>query len=244
MSALPAERSVGHGTGVASLTVATTIVNGEPLVVCLAIRDSSRTVSSVFFGAEALTQRKTVSSGADCKSEIWDLTAPAVGTDNIVVTLDGVTDICMVSFEIIGSTGYHGGATNSGSGTAATVVYAHTDGKAMVDSLAVGNAAPTDITNDASQELLVMDISNQIRLGSSDKHGGTGWSDNMAWTLAAGQSWALAVVEYDVTPIQATASGSMAFSGSAAGAPTVTVLGDSIDGVIFEDSKSLNVEFP
>lgn len=247
MAVLPCGPLVdGGSTGAASLTLASvTIVNGQPLCVCIVIRDSSQTVNSVLYGAVALTQKKSISSGADCKAEIWNLDAPAIGTDDVVITLSGSTAIRASSYEIWGSTGYHSGATNSGSGTAASVAYSHTDGKAMIDCLAVGNAAPTSLTADVSQEEKDNSVSGQIAIGVSDKHAGTGWSDNMAWTLGASQSWALAVVEYDLLPIYASGTGAMGFSGhTTSGNPALTpgfAVGVEVNGI---DSASIDVEVP
>ena len=139
--ALTMGNSTSAGTpGASSLTWSHTIVNGANrlLIVSVAVR-TDIAVSSVTYGGSALTQIGfDVDATGKVRSEMWYLKAPAVGTDDVIVSLAssanfvaGATDF----FEVDQTTPFGSVTTGNGSGEPSLTV-ASAAGEWVIDAVA------------------------------------------------------------------------------------------------------------
>ena len=189
--------SSGSATGTTTASTSLTVPAGGNRLLAVGVSTTDAvTVASVTYGAQALAREQTV--GADgAKSEIWTLTAPAVGTADVTVTLSGAAPV------IVGATAFTGvdqtlpimpgatGASNTSANSASLVLSGTTAADGMFGTISVANAANTSaIFTQGSIDLVVADVrwstsQGIVRGAGATRTGNTG--QNMA--LNAGIVW-------------------------------------------------------
>jgi hypothetical protein len=169
------------------------------------------TVSSVTYSGQALTLVTTATEAGDIRAEMWRLTAPPVGTANVVITLsDSERAIC-------GATSWANVDQTTPLGPAASTSGITTSGGGNQPSLSVSSA-----NNQFVQDVLAVDSTNAVTAGSgqtqvwsqsssgsvttvrgaSSTESGSS-STTMSWTgVPVSTSWA--IVAAPIMPVQET----------------------------------------
>jgi hypothetical protein len=185
--------AAGTGTATAALTVP---AGGNRLLAAGVSTTDAVTVASVTYGTQPLTRQLSV--GADgAKVEIWTLTAPAVGTADVTVTLSGAAPV------VLGATAFTGvdqtlptltgatGSSNTAANSASLVLGGTTIADGMFGAISIANAANTSaVFAQGSVDTVVADVrwstaQGIVRGAGGTRTGNTG--QNMA--LNAGIVW-------------------------------------------------------
>ena len=198
----------GGTTNVSSLTWAHTVgaASNRILIVAVALRNSSVTVTSVKYGAASLTFVGAVAdSGAHVRVEMWKLVGPASGTANIVVTLSAAKRIVggAISFSGVNPNtpnGTFSSASSTGS-TTPSVVVSSTAGELVVDAVAPeGDAGSLTVGGGQTQRwnTLTGTGSSEVRGAASTEPGAA--SVTMSWTLGSSKPWAIGAIALKPVP--------------------------------------------
>ena len=228
--------------GASSLAFAHTVNSGSNaiLIVDVAVKTGNATdpVTSVTYGGQSLTLIGSAVTPNSMSADIWYLLNPAVGTANVVVTLNGSNHF------VAGATDYFGVNQTTPLGTLATatgtnsampsVNVASAAGEFVVDSLiAQGDAQAVTPSGPGQTETWTQTTGSSAgdALGAASYQPGAA-TVTMSWTETTDQAWALAAVPLvaaaatspgiTVTPttLQTTQAGASAsFTVSLASAP-------------------------
>ncbi len=172
------------------------------LVVGIDIKEN-KNITSVTYNGVNLTNAGIADNSGNAKAEIWYLKMPDVGTYDVVVNLDGNSDI------VIGAATYTGVdqttplgtfVSNTGSTITASAVVSSAADEWVFDTMAVRDAS--SITVGAGQTQQWNNGFGNFRGGSSTEPGAG--SVTMSWTLDAAKNWAIAAVP--INPATATAT--------------------------------------
>lgn len=186
-----------YGIAVSSDTMSFTVPSGTGRVLLVATHNfiaggPPRTVSSVTFNGDSLTNVTSRTFASDNSITLWSMVAPDVATGNIVVTYSGATDSCAMVASLW--TGVHqtvplGTAISAdGSGTAVTV-----DVAAAVNDIVVEFSSfkgdPGTYTPHASQTLREFTESGGgfEEIGHSSEAGAT--TTTMSSTISPSSDW-------------------------------------------------------
>ncbi len=200
--------AVGSGSnGGGSTTISWSHTTGSGsnmiMVVGVAIKTTSVSVSSITYGSQSLTFIRSDTVGTSERTELWYLVAPISGTARVTVNLSGS------SKAVGGSMTYTGVAQTSpidanngatGTGTSASVsVTVNTDQSWLVGVVGIPSSSTT-ITDGASQNYRWDQVGSGGGPGARGHgHGsdngpvGTG-SRPLSWTLSDSYDWAASVV--------------------------------------------------
>lgn len=167
--------------------------------------EAAATVSSVTYNGVALTQRISTTNGT-LKNEQWTLTAPPVGTYNIIVSVTPNAYITCgaETFNTVNQTSPVG-VTQSATGTSLTpslVLATGTDNSLVVDSLSTGTL-PIVYTSGAGQtENWHITANPNTRQGASSIEPAGSQPDNvtMSWSITQSIPWALNALEIKGLP--------------------------------------------
>ncbi|WP_028065960.1 beta strand repeat-containing protein [Solirubrobacter soli] len=173
--------------GAATTLLPLTVPAGNDRFLAVGISTASNvTVSSVTFGAQALTREQQVTSGG-VRSETWRIVAPNTGTANITVTLSAAAPIVVGATSFAGVDQFNpvivsafGNQDQTVSNSASFVTNGTVAKDGMFGTIAVSPAAQTGaITNQGSVDLVVADTrwstaSGTIRGAGSTRIGWTG----------------------------------------------------------------------
>lgn len=166
------------------------------------ITPTDRVVSSITYGGVSLTLLRATPDGGGGGLETWYLNAPATGTNNVVVTMGGITDDVSAhaaSFTGVKQSGQPEAATYSllvGTATATVTVGVLTTGSYIVG--AAGANSPNWIP-DASQTEMQFSASRYF----VDSYKGPLSSGNQAHTYT-GNSGTVAIHGIALAPVPAT----------------------------------------
>ncbi len=202
----------GEDSNVSSSTHSHTCT-GSDLVLLIAIsaRDSSsadRTVNSVTYNSVACTRIQVNDNSDVRRTEIWALSNPSTGANNVVVTMGGTCStltVCAVSLTGAGTIITSGGVSQGGSTTSAsTTLTSLVDNSWLFGVLHTSNGGSSYVegsgqTNRFSQAGTASDV--QV----STKPITTAGSSSMSWTWTSGAFRAMsALVIQPVATITAT----------------------------------------
>ena len=198
----------GGTTNVSSLTWSHTVgaANDRILIVGVALRNSSVTVTGINYGGTALTLIGARSNGGgQVRMEMWKLVGPATGTANVVVTLSAAKRIVggAVSYSGVNPNTPNGAfvsAISNGS-TTALVTATSAMGELVVDVVAPeGDAGSLTVGAGQTQRwnTLTGTASAEVRGGGSSEPGAA--SVTMSWTLGASKPWAIGAVPLKPVP--------------------------------------------
>lgn len=193
------------------ITQAHTITGTNPVLfvaVAIDISGGAQTVSSATWNGTALTLLTSVSNAAQCRIELWQLTAPVTGTHNAVVTLTGTAHATCEIFSYTGASqtspiGVVATPVTGSGGTSATAAVSLTTGQAnswLICTIATEGdvlSSPSDNQRANSQD--------GVQNGVQDKATTTTGSNTLSWTVtnAGGiQGWGIVMVELKVLTIQ------------------------------------------
>lgn len=162
--------------------------------------EAAATVSGITYNGVALTQRITTTNST-LKSEQWTLTAPPIGTYNIVVSVtpNAYLTCGAETFNTVNQTSPVG-VTQTATGTSLTpslVLATGTDNSIVVDSLATGTL-PIVYTAGAGQtENWHITANPNVRQGASSIEPAGSQPDNvtMSWSITQSIPWALNAIE-------------------------------------------------
>ncbi len=189
--------------------------------------EAAATVSGVTYNGVALTQRVTTTNGT-LKSEQWTLTAPPVGTYNIIVTVtpNAYLTCGAETFNTVDQT-TPVGVTQTATGTSLTpslVLVTGTDNSIVVDSLATGTL-PIVYTAGAGQtENWHVTATPNVRQGASSIEPAGSQPDNvtMSWSITQSIPWALTALE--IKGIASPVGGGVITSINADATPAQTII--------------------
>jgi hypothetical protein len=189
------------------------------LVVGVATRNG-RTVSSVTYGSQSLTQAAYHQNGGDARSEIWTLADPTVGTHTVTVTISAVDTfeagaVSYTGVSDVGNTAGNGGGFTTNS----TISISSNTSNLVVDTLAV-QSANESLTVSDGQTQEVNEVGDAGADGMSDKPGES--TTTMGWTVDS-DIWEETAVEL----VAATITSIDRFSTTNAGFADVTNSGDT-----------------
>ncbi len=192
-----------------SLTFSHTVNSGSNriLIVEVGIRQggANETVASITYGGQALTLAGTAELNTQADAEIWYLLAPAVGTANVVVTLNGGHPF------VAGATDYFGVDQSTPLGTLAAATGSNSTPSVNVSS-APGQLVVDMVVAQGDSNSIAVSGSGQVQLwnqntGSSggDARGGDSYQNGassvtMSWSEGNTQSWAIAAVPLQQSP--------------------------------------------
>ncbi len=135
--------TTGINTNVASLTISHTVAAGSDLALLasLGYYNRARSVTGVTFNGVPLTKQRRYENGsAAATSELWYLPAPAVGTYNLVYTLDAATG---VGVELVGTAHSYSGVDQT------TPIEADNGGSVVTGAHTSHSGSVTPLTADA-----------------------------------------------------------------------------------------------
>jgi len=194
--------SSGTGTNVTSKTVAHTCTGVQRLlVVGVTIQDGSiADPDTVTYGGVGMTKAGEVTS-SDVNASIWHLKAPALGANNIVVSMPmnaNAIHLGAQSFTGVDQDSPVGSAfTASGSGTAQAVTATSTSaGNYVFDSVVVEDNVT--VTVGSNQTQISNDTGGGNHKGATSIERSTGSSTAMAWSTAATETWAIAALPINI----------------------------------------------
>jgi hypothetical protein len=205
--------SEGHDTSsseVTGLTISHTVGGGinRILVVGVNMMDTTSpypTVSSMTYAGQPMTFLAGVTDTADARirSEMWYITAPATGTNDIVITFtDTVRGVVAGGMSYTGvdqTTPFGTPSSAEGKDTAPSVVVSSAAREVVVDTVGIrqdtggtqtltAGAGQTDRYNDASAYGTLPNNNNVVGAGS-EKAGSA--SVTMSWTASSSGDWAI-----------------------------------------------------
>lgn len=230
-----------NGTGSVGTVTPT---GGSTSMVIFVASETTVTHDTVTFNGVSATKRAQDTQGSDVTLSAWTVDNAASDAGDVVVTFSGSCTYWIQVINYNGSDGYHASATNKGSSTTPSCTLTPVAGHMMVDALGILAGGTVVATNAAAQtNRNVVSSGAGIRSCASEKMATV--SADMSWTLDTSSPWVHIIVEILHTPVYASATGSMAFSGATtSGKPTVTVGWGQVLAVNVDSSESLNVEAP
>jgi hypothetical protein len=141
-----------HAGATTSLTFAAfNNVAGQDIVVCVAILDTTKSVSGITDTAlNTYTQKAAVNNGSAIRSEIWYTHAAVHNTSNVIlVSFSGSTLAAAAYEEYSGPTGSGNSGTNTGTNTHPNVNVATQDiSNFVIGCLAIASFSGDTLTND------------------------------------------------------------------------------------------------
>jgi hypothetical protein len=169
------------------------------LIVGVAINNTSRqTVSSVTYGGVSMTQVPggTATQGTLARAELWYLTNPPTGANDVVVTFsaNAISRAGAISFTGVNQATPLGTANGANNRTStATVDVSSATNEVVVDVVAMESTSAT-ISAGANQNLgFDSDAgSTNIRAGGSYEAGAG--TVTMSWTISSSKDWAIVAV--------------------------------------------------
>ncbi len=178
------------------------LVAGNNRVLLVGISTFDQTgVSMVRYSGTALTRVGAGQTclGNRCRVEIWQLTAPALGTNSVTVTLSGNASgvAGAVSLTEVDQTtpieaSSYSNASGVGNATPAVTVTTLSNNAWLMDTLA---AETTDPATPAGGQIARWNGSNQIRgAGSTKGPMSPAGATSMNWTLGSSSRWAIGAV--------------------------------------------------
>lgn len=175
------------------------------LLVVQVATEQAQTITGITFNGVALTQRTTITNGT-LRQEQWSLTAPAVGTYNIVVTMSAAAYITAgaETYTTVNQASPIG-ATQTGTGSSllpSLVLNTTTDNSLVVDGLSTGTL-PIVYTVGAGQISNWNITSNpNTRQGSSSVEPAGTQPDavTMSYSITQNTPWALTAIEIKGIP--------------------------------------------
>lgn len=207
--ASPAWGAVAHNattTTVHSPTTQTsthshTVAGADNVLIVSVTRDATVSVSTITYAGQALSPLPSCTvtpTDGFGRTEIWFKTAPASGTNSIVVTLSAASTAFVRATSFTGASttavaADFGCTTATGTSTAPSVAVTSAGGEMVYDALGVSITASETATAGSGQtERGNTTFSNQIIGASSTEIGAA--SVTMSWTLSDAKPWALAGV--------------------------------------------------
>ncbi len=207
-------------SGASSSTHAHTVSTGvnRVLIVGVESQDASitdGTVTGITYAGVAMTKIDAIqiaSDGQYQRSELWYLTAPATGSNNIVVSFTGT-----VSSGIVGGLSYTNASQSpltitakdaQASTTPSVSVTTLVNNSLVVDIISHGNGSNITQSVNTGTERLDIDQSVETGLGMSDIEKVTAGSQARTWTLNGAPTWAQVAV---VLPPPSSSSGFLVF---------------------------------
>lgn len=153
---------------------------------------SSEVVSGITYAAVALSSVGNAEDGAGERAEMWKLSAPASGTNNLVTTFSGTVSFVLGAISLTGAEQTTASltrtpATTTGNGTAPSVNATSQSGDMVIDCLS--QFAATDTVGAGQTE--------RWNANTADIHGAastepaTGTSTTMSWSLGSAADFAL-----------------------------------------------------
>lgn len=107
--------SGGDATGASSLTFSHTCASNAVLLVAVYVETASASISSVTYNGVAMTLQQAGTAGNDGSTlNIYKLTNPASGANNVVVTFSGNCNSHAISASFIGASGTFTSTSNTG----------------------------------------------------------------------------------------------------------------------------------
>ena len=178
--------------GGSSLTFAHNITSGrnKTLIVFVSISDpGSDTVQSVTYNGVNLTKIAQVANGTDIRTEAWQLNKPALGNNNVVVTLTGGThEFGASAISVSGSNGVLDGTnTDTGTGAPNNSVVSKVN-SLVLDFVGLKGAQPDTLTVGGGQTELAQFTGTNNRYGYSREGGAA--SVNMSWSQSGTRAFA------------------------------------------------------
>jgi hypothetical protein len=183
-----------------SITFSHTVADGSDRFLFVGVEfcldDGPSQVNSITYAGVSLVKKGSSSHSGDCRSEIWYLVAPVVGTANIVVTFDAAASLGAVAGAIDFS-GVHQTvplgtfAAANGVSSTPTVNVTSASGELVEDSCAAHDRTLTAVGGGQTQDWnvgLVEDISG----GASHENGAA--TVTMSWTMSGSDDWATCAV--------------------------------------------------
>ena len=193
--------SNGTGTNVSSLTVSHTCTGVQRLlVVGVTVQDSSvQDPNTVTYGGVGMTKAGEVTS-SNVNASIWYLKAPALGANDIVVTMPitaNAVHLGAQSFTGVDQDSPVGTAvTASGSGTAQTVTATTTVNGYVIDAVVVQDNVTLTVGSGQTQISQLTGGGSHRGAISVERPSST--STAMAWSTAATETWAIAALPVNI----------------------------------------------
>ena len=181
------------GTTVTTITDAGVVSTGTDRLLYVAVSlQSTETVTGITFNGDALTLRASRNEG-DVRVEVWTLTAPDLGTHNLVINTSGLTYICWewVNFGGVDQTtpwtagSTNGGGTNTSTGSATTV----TDNAVVMHALATKLVGIT-YTAGGGESILASSLSGAVQGAAQSQQVGTAATVTSNIDLSTNTDWA------------------------------------------------------
>jgi hypothetical protein len=182
------------------------------LMVGVAIRTTTSTVSTVTFGSQSLTHVPSgaTNNGTDCRVELWYALAPASGLASLTVNLSGSSNVTTGALTLTGvsqTTPFDAYTANTGTSTTPSVSVGDSEASNVVVDVmamqgqngvsAVGGGQTqewTHVTTDATS-------SQNVRGAGSTEPGAA--AVTMSYTMSASDIWAIGAVS--INPANTTA---------------------------------------
>lgn len=212
MAIVIGDKSNTSNTNVSSLTFAHDVVAGEKLIVGTTAEDNSATdvvVTGITYGGVALTKIDGLSGDNAVvwnRSELWELTAPAAGTANVIISFTGSVAGCTgmaVCIKGLKAQIYEAKGTGSAGSSTAEIASAIsiTPGAFFI---AVGNSGAGGdtfvLTAPPATELFNINNATIEWGGMGYRVAGAAGSYTIAWTLGNLNRWAEVIAAYAVVP--------------------------------------------
>jgi hypothetical protein len=249
--AVDATASTFSASNASSLTWSHTVGAGFNRILVVGTSAAGLTsVSSVTYGAAALTRINATSSSSSETTEMWYLLAPPAGTANIVVTFSGSDSVAAGSVSFTGvsqSTPLGTSASASGAGGTPSVTVASATNQVVIDTI-TDYADKSSLTAGASQTQRWNVTSGaggktDVISGGSTKAGAA--STTMSWTIGAAKAWSQVAVPLIPAPAFSAcgplgSTASYAVYGSTSMAASGTVSNGTSTNTITGSGSTLN----
>ena len=212
-TAKPSSLTVSHAVGSGGTnTILVVGINIESTLEPMA------TVTAVTYAGQDMTFLAAVNGPSDTKvrSEMWYITAPATGTNDIVITFSDTLRAVAggMSFTGVDQTNPFGSpatyATANGSDDSPTVAVSSAAGELVVDTVTIrqNDTANVTLTKGANQTERYNDVSNDPSptsnaVGAGSEEAGAA-SVTMSWSASDSRDWA--IVAASLEPASATSS--------------------------------------
>lgn len=198
--------AVGVGSGTTGSVKASTLTYVLPISginrgakIDVNISDEA-TITGVTVGGVAATRKTTITAN-DVVQEQWFLTAPALGNQNVVITLSGDAyivsgGVCLVGVNQSASTGATD--TSSGSGTAVSDTLATTaDNSIVLDTVGTADAPLIFTKGTGMSQIWQRSLATDLVEGAGAYQPSGNSPDNvvMAWTISKTTGWVHSMLE-------------------------------------------------
>jgi N-acetylglucosamine-6-sulfatase len=191
-----------NATSTVSLSHTTAGLNRHLLVTIHHAGDTNHAVTSVTYGGVPLTKITSAAIGSYLQvTEMWHLTAPPIGTNNIVVTTDipakylAVTAISRTGIDqvspIVSSTGTFGTT-----GTNPTITVPSQMGNVVQDAISWNKYITPQATATAGPgQTALANLAGTFQLGVATSEEAGSATTTMSWVLSTSRPWSMVAVE-------------------------------------------------